>query len=47
MRTAYRRTCAVNIAEYVDSTGRFRIVQLDMGVYSSTIAQTVSVIPTL
>jgi hypothetical protein len=36
MRTAYRRTYAVYIAEYVDSTGRVRIVQHDMGVYIST-----------
>jgi len=34
MRIAYRPTYALDIAEYVDSTGRVPIVQLDMGVYA-------------
>jgi len=33
MRTAHMRTYAVDIAEYLDNTGRGRIVQLDIGVY--------------
>jgi len=36
MRTAYRHTYAVDIAEYVDSSGKVRIVQPQMGVYIGT-----------
>jgi len=44
MRTAYRRTCAVDIAEYVDRLEEF---ELCSSTWLCTLAQTVNVIPTL